>query len=78
MIKQKVAESIEKGWCTFQTQGFCDSKCENYERHETQNEMGLSQNENSRFEFLEKSFILDTGSTLSAMIMNEDLVTNIR
>ena len=77
MIKQKVAKSIEKGWCTFQTQGVYDSKCENYERHETQNEMGLNQSENSKFKFLKKSFILDTGSTLSATIMNEDLVTNI-
>ena len=40
--------------------------------------MGLNQNENSRFKFLEKSFILDIGSTLSATIMNEELVTNIR
>ena len=40
--------------------------------------MGLNQNDTSRFKFLEKSFILNTRSTLLATIMNEDLVTNIR
>ena len=41
-------------------------------------EMGLMQNNCERFNFLKNVFILDTGSTISATVMNEELVTNIK
>ena len=40
--------------------------------------MGLNQSALEKFNFLKDSFILDTGSTISATVMNEGLVTNIK
>ena len=80
-IKEKVKEYMSKGWCTFQAQSKCnDSESRNSEPHgdAIHQEVEFNQEGSKRFNFLKDEFILDTGSTISAMIVNENLVTNIR
>ena len=80
-IKEKVKEDISKGWCTFQTQSKCDDlDNQNSEPHGNaiHEEVEFKQEGSERFNFLKDVFILDTGSTILATIINENLVTNIQ
>ena len=80
-IKEKVKEDMSKGWCTFQAQSNCkDSENQNSEPHgdAIHQEVEFKKEGSERFNFLKDVFILDTRSTILAMIMNENLVTNIR
>ena len=72
---------MTKGWCTFQAQSNCkDLGNQNSEPHKNaiHQEVEFNQEGSKRFDFLKDVFILDTGSTISATIMNKNLVTNIR
>ena len=79
-IKEKVQENMEKGWCTFQTEeysGICKSESDSEQQSVVNNGMELNQHPSNKFGFLKNSLILDTGSTISATVMNEDMVINI-
>ena len=58
-------------WCTWQ----CE--IERADENETADELLLKQS-TSKYGRLKTKFLLDTGSTINATIMNEDLVTNVR
>ena len=71
---------MEKGWCTFQTEeycGICKSESDSDQQSVVKNGMELNQHPPNRFGFLKNSLILDTGSTISAAVMNENMVINI-
>ena len=72
---------MEKGRCTFQTERKYD-ETNDKESEPPDNaiaqEVGFNQDSTMKFDFLKNVFILDTGSTISATIMNENLVTDIR
>ena len=61
---KSAAKSDDEGWSGFQ-------QC---------HDVGFTANQNSgdKFEFLKESFILDTGSTIGATVMNPKFVKNIR
>ena len=65
----------------FQTEEYCRicrSESESRQQPIVTDEAGLNQHQPGKFEFLKDSLILDTGSTISATIMNEDMMTDIK
>ena len=61
----------DQEWCTWQC------AIEEADENETADELLLKQS-TSKYGRLKSKFLLDTGSTINATIMNENLVTNVR